>query len=352
MSEKLKLKDIARLANVSTATVSLVLNNKQGVGTEKRQQIESLLAENGYKVKTLLLQPTRRNIRFLKFSRHNLLVNENPGFVNAIIDAVEKECRFQNCNLIMTTFDLKHKERIMHYVNNDPLDGIILLGTELEKEDIRDLTSFPVPMVVVDNMVRQADLNSVTMNNEDAISMAISHLVQLGHEQIGFLCNAIPSANCTARLEAFSRSLQAHGIDFDSQLIYPIMPTISGSYNSMKKLLEEGTRFPSAIVANNDSIALGAMRAMKEFGLRIPDDISIVGFDDITYASISEPPLTTIAVSCTEIGIWAVRLLINSMNYPSSVTAKIMVDTSLVVRSSTKEYQHSDNAYLLQRDNR
>ena len=343
----MRLKDIARLANVSISTVSLVLNNKAGVSREKRDYIRSLLQENGYTIPSADTSSVKRSFRFFKYSRHGSMVNGNPGFVNSILDAIEKECRYQNCNLIMTAFDHTHMDRIIKQIHHDPLDGIIMLGTEAETEDFEKVCSLAVPTVVVDCPAENIDISSVTMNNEEAIYAAVSYLKGLGHEAIGFLANALPSGNCRARLRAYKNALDVLDLRYSDMLVHELMPTMTGAYNSMRDLLERGTRFPSALVCNNDAIALGAMRALREFHVSVPEDISIIGFDDISFAAISEPPLTTVSVPCGEIGIWTVRLLINFANCSDAAVTKIKVSPHMVLRSSTAPYQPSDNPCLL-----
>ena len=335
----MKLKDIANIANVSTTTVSLVLNNRSGVGKEKREYITKLLIENGYKINYQKPNDDKRSIRFLKYHRHSLLVEGNPGFVNQIIDAAEKESRVLGYNLIITSFEQKHIPEVMEMVSHDPLDGIIFLGTELEAADLEYLKKIDAPMVVVDNFLDYEDFNCVDMNNTHAIFSAIEHLVQLGHERIGFLFNSIPSRNCIARRDAYEHSVKYFKLKYDPSLIFSVHPTLSGAYESTLELLKTGVKFPGALVANNDSIALGALKAFKEYDLRIPEDISIVGFDGIPFSAISDPPLTTIGVSCRDIGIWTVRLLDDKINYPNSPITKIQIGTSLIVRGSTARYE-------------
>ena len=138
---------------------------------------------------------------------------------------------------------------------------------------------------------------------------------------------------------AFEYAVTRHGYTFDPSLIYTVHPTPDGAYQSIRELLAKGVKFPTALVANNDSIALGAMKAFKEYKVRIPDDISIVGFDSIPFSTISDPPLTTMEVSCPEMGIWAVRILIDRIQYPFSSITKMQVGTKLLKRSSTAPYR-------------
>ena len=348
MKKQLKLKEIADLANVSPATVSLVLNNREGVGPERRRQIAKILEENGYQVNQRPDAKENKSIHFIKYRKHALLVDGNPGFVNAIIDSVEKECRRQGYNLIMTAYNDTQLDEISQLIRQDSTCGVLLLGTELTAEDIEYISHVDVPMVVIDNYLPMQEYNCITMNNEEAIFRSVSHLKSLGHQKIGFIANALPSNNCHARRMAFEYALENQGYTFDPSLVYTVHPTPDGAYQSVQKMLEEGVKFPTALVANNDSIALGAMKAFKEYNMRIPEDISIVGFDSIPFSTISDPPLTTMEVSCPEMGIWAVRILIDRIQYPFSSITKLQVGTKLLERSSTAPYNpKGSNSHLL-----
>ena len=190
MKKRLKLKEIADMANVSPATVSLVLNNREGVGPERRRQITKILEENGYRVSQGIEPKANKSIHFIKYRKHALLVDGNPGFVNTIIDAVEKECRRQGYNLIMTAYDDTQLDEISELIQQDSTDGVLLLGTEMTAEDIDHIAHVDVPMVIIDNNLPMQEYNCITMNNEEAIFHSVSHLVSLGHPQIGFIANA------------------------------------------------------------------------------------------------------------------------------------------------------------------
>ena len=341
----MKLKEIANLANVSPATVSLVLNSREGVGAEKRQEIMKILEKHGYRINN---SKTKKVIRFIKYKKHAMLVDGNPGFVNAIVDAVEKECRRQGYTLIMTAYGEKQLNEISKLIEQEPTDGVLLLGTELTVEDIGFFSNVPVPMVIIDNYLPMLDYNCITMNNEEAIYRSVSHLLSLGHPKIGFLANALPASNCNERRKAFEQAVSQQGYVFDPSLVYTVHPTPDGAYQSIRDLLDKGVKFPSALVANNDSIALGAMKAFKEFNIKIPENISIVGFDSIPFSTISDPPLTTMEVSCTDMGLWAVRILCDRIQYPFSSVTKMQVGTRLLERSSTAPFNpRVSNSLLL-----
>ncbi len=334
MDDKLKLKDIADLAQVSPATISLVLNNREGVGAAKRQAIQKILAENGYKVSDRAKPKAQKSIFFIKYKRHSMLVDGNPGFVNAIIDAVEKECRRQGYNLVMTACGEGQLKNIPTLAQQNSTSGMLMLGTELNDEDADILTQISVPLVVIDNYLPMLDCNCITMNNEEAIFHSVSYLVSQGHRNIGFIANRMPSNNCAARRKAFEYTVKQLGLTADPPLIYEVHPTPDGAYQSICDLLKQGTQFPTALVANNDSIALGAMKAFKEFDIKVPEDLSIIGFDGIPFSSLSDPPLTTMEVFCVEMGIWAVRILCDRIRYPFSSVTKMQIGTKLLERCS------------------
>ena len=339
----MKRRDIAQAAGISLTTVSLVLNDKPGVSPEKREQIQRMLRENGYEIRSSKASEDSggKTICFLKYSKHSHLVNGNPGFVTQIMDAVEKDCRRRGYNLMINTFsDFSHID-LGELLTKPSVLGAILLGTELENADMQHFKGLDLPLVVVDNSLPLLPYSTVTMDNHAAIFSIVEHLAALGHRQIGFLSNSLPSNNDRSRQRAFKDALGFYGLPFDPALVYPVFPTMDGAMESVTDLLRQGVRFPGALVGNNDSIAFGALRAFQEAGLRIPEDISVTGFDGLPLSSISQPPLTTVNVPCGDIGAWAVRLLHEIIKGRCTACCKIQVETELICRGSTMQRQPS-----------
>lgn len=336
----MKLREIAAEAGVSLASVSLVLNGKPGISPERRKKISQLLRENGYQVRPLAGKAGApfQNILFLKYSKHSYLVNGNPGFVTQIIDAVDLECRKYNYDLLITAFNDFSGIHLEELLDKPATLGVILLGTEIQNADMAAFSGCTKPIVVVDNGLPQLPFSIVTMHNEEAIFSSVKHLLDLGHRHVGFLANSIPANNDLERLAAFKTAMHVYGRPLEDGLIYSIFPTMDGARESVSQLLAQGTVFPSALVANNDSIAIGALRAFRDRGLRIPQDISIVGFDGLPFAALSEPPLTTVSVSCGEIGRCAVHLLHDQIQGHSTALCKARICTQLLLRESTAPY--------------
>ena len=165
--------------------------------------------------------------------------------------------------------------------------------------------------------------------------MLADHLYSLGHRKIGFLYNSIPSSNDNARRTAFEAALRRLSLPFSDEQICRVFPTMDGARESFGEALDSGLALPTAFLANNDSIALGAMRAMQERGIRVPEDISVIGFDGLPFSAMSDPPLTTVNVPCADIGRWAVNILHQQIRGRIRATSRVLVSTHLHVRKST-----------------
>lgn len=334
----MKMRDIADAAGVSLTAVSLVLNGKPGIGEEKRALVTRLLQENGYQLRaedTSKRSHAHSNLCFLKYSKHSYLVNGNPGFVTQIMDAAGEECRRHGYNLLVTAFNDFSAVHLPELLNSPTTGGVILLGTEIDEEDLAHFSGVQKPFVIVDNAIERLPYSSVTMNNADAVFGAVEYLHSLGHRKIGFLYNSIPSSNDDARRAAFEVALRQLSLPFSEELICRVFPTMDGARESFGAALDAGLTLPTAFLANNDSIALGAMRAMQEHGIRVPEDISVIGFDGLPFSAMSDPPLTTVNVPCADIGRWAVDILHQQIRGRIRATSKILVSTQLHVRKST-----------------
>ena len=334
----MKMRDIADAAGVSLTAVSLVLNGKPGIGEEKRALVTRLLQENGYQLRaedTSKRSHAHSNLCFLKYSKHSYLVNGNPGFVTQIMDAAGEECRRHGYKLLVTAFNDFSAVHLPELLNSPTTGGVILLGTEIDEEDLAHFSGVQKPFVIVDNAIERLPYSSVTMNNADAVFGAVEYLHSLGHRKIGFLYNSIPSSNDDARRAAFEVALRQLSLPFSEELICRVFPTMDGARESFGAALDAGLTLPTAFLANNDSIALGAMRAMQEHGIRVPEDISVIGFDGLPFSAMSDPPLTTVNVPCADIGRWAVDILHQQIRGRIRATSKILVSTQLHVRKST-----------------
>jgi len=331
----MNLKQIAEAANVSASTVSLVLNGKPGVSQQTRAAVTELLRQSNYNVQQQQISAGANNIRFVKFINHAKLVDGNPGFITTIMDSIEFECRKEGYGLIVTSTDKSSFPKTLDMLAAENPHGVLLLGTEMDQSDFSALSRLRCPVIIVDNPADGLPLSSITMDNRSAIYASVRHLYELGHRHIGFLKNELPASNCLNRERAFLDATSDLGLARADAPLFPVSPTTIGAWRSVQELLARGIRFPSALIANNDCIALGAIKAFKESGYQIPGDISIIGFDGIQFSDISDPPLTTTVVPCRDIGTQAVKMLCHFIDDPSAPPYKVFVTTKLILRAST-----------------
>lgn len=327
------VKELAKIAGVSPAAVSIVLNEKKGVSEETRNHVLDILKQYNY-TNVKKSKSASRNICFLKYKKHGMLVEQNEGFIATILDAIEAECRLKGYNLSMIVSDRDFEETI-HTMDFNTCDGLIVLGTELEEEHYQCLDAVKKPLVVVDNAIRHHPCTSIAINNDETVRYALQHLSELGHAGIAYFHSNVSIANFEERNFAFRRYCEELGLNFSPENQFDVPPTLVGAYDCMKRYLAERKSLPSCAFADNDSIAIGAIKALREFGYHVPDDISIIGFDDIHFSAISSPPLTTMRIPKALIGTLAVRQICDMIEHSPYDDVKIQVGGELVLRGST-----------------
>lgn len=330
------IREIAKLANVSPSTVSIVLNNKEGVSDKTRKRILDLLNEYGYiPNRKKSVNKSSGNIRFLKYSNTGLLADKNDGFISEIIDAIEIESRKLGYNLILTTVNDQNLYEALTLVKSDQNMGMIFLGTELFDNTSYFLNNISIPFVIIDNYMPSYNINCVVMNNHEIVKQAIKYLFDLGHHNIGYVRSCVTINNFVERNRGFKDAMECMGLNINPKHEFIVMPSVEGAYGTMLDFLTSAKKMPTAFFCDNDTIAIGVMRALKESGYAIPDDVSVMGFDDIASAALIDTPLTTMRVSRISIGKWAVKLLMDAIDNPNSHSVKIQTSAKLKIREST-----------------
>jgi DNA-binding LacI/PurR family transcriptional regulator len=331
------IREIANLAGVSPAAVSLVINNKKGVSDETRRRVQAVIEENNYTVpgqKRVTGKPKRFRLCVIKFRTHGIALEENQGFIASIVDQIESECRHYGYDLAMVNCEVATATETLRELMATPPDGIIMMGTELSENDYKLLDLLTVPTIVMDNSMSDVHVDSVLMDNEAVSAEAVRYLYSLGYRDIGYFRFSLPVHNCDERFHGYRRQMEQLGLSIPKPV--QLMPTLSGAYRDMKRMLEEGEYVPhGAAVADNDTVAIGAMKAIREAGFRIPEDISVIGVDDIPFAAMTMPALTTMRISRSALGTLAVDMLRKRIKYPNWPSMHIRIAGRLVVRGST-----------------
>lgn len=329
---RVSVKAISEKTGFSPATVSNALNHKRGVNPNTAEVILRAAAELGY-----YSDNHYTKLKFIIFRRNGEIVDDTP-FFPSMIAGVEEECRRQGYDMIIVNLDLRQEDYFeqLKKLQGDMTAVNIFLGTEMMGEDDVIIQGFRAPVVVIDYWDEKMIFNGVQINNEDAAAMAVKHLIQMGHRQIGYLGGEMRIFPFEMRKRGFVKAMEQAGIEVTPDNYLYVGTTMDSAYADMRAYLETEKSLPSAYFADNDIIALGAMRALQDHGYKIPEDVSIIGFDDLSFSAIAYPPLTTMKVPSDEIGREAVLLLKQMIDSDSSVKRRLLICPEFVSRKSVK----------------
>jgi len=332
------VKDVAKLAGVSATTVSLVMNGKSGISQVTRTRVMQAAKTLKYSQRSARTAKgdSLGTLRFLKIAKHGHTVNRDHNtFISDYIDGMSREASASGYKLEIVNFEGEPAEAIVSSLAGTSVDGLIVLGTELTEQDIKLLQTLPTPLVVIDSFFDVLECNFVNMNNKDAVYKIIAYFVECGFRNIGFIASNVQTVNFQLRKEAFVEGMKAFGLNFSTRDIVTVDSTYDGAYQDMLSKLNNGLVVPECYFCTNDIITYGCIKALREFNVRIPQEISVIGFDNLPMSATMEPPLTTIDVSKTKIGYLAIRLLDELINADDKQPAvKILVGANLMVRDS------------------
>ena len=336
------MRDVAREAEVALSTVSQVFNNRPNVSPDTRQHVLEVArrlrySKDGYPA--ALNNSTISTIGLLTgnlYDGSSMLTNT---FYSQIIVSIERECRRNNLNLMYANIELFDNLRtrdLPPMLSDELIDGVIVVGAFIE-EAIRDIYNHTRNnLILIDGYTSDdAAFNSILIDNGQGASSAVSHLIEQGHRKIGLIgSNANDYPSLAQRREAYIRTLAWHGIDEiyieDSNLHFDV------AYDATIRLMQKHP-YLTAIFACNDEIAMrSVIPALQSLGYCVPDDISIIGFDDTVIATSTEPELTTIHIDRELMGILGVQRLIELAENPGRSPVKTVVSTRLIKRDTVK----------------
>lgn len=332
--------DVAEHAGVSPATVSRVLNNTTNVRESVRARVLEAVTAVGYKV-----SPTRRASTTQKTVA--LLITDivNPFFPE-IVRGVQDEARIDNTALLLcdSAEDPQWEQKILQTLANQSVDGVIVCASRLATQDLIAFHDrYRTPMVVVNRRIGHPDIPCIVVDFASAAYVAGRHLVNLGHTRVAYLAGPSATEASQVRRQGLEQALQEANLTLDPELCLSCFPNVEGGFQATSVLLSmsEAER-PTAIMAYNDIVAIGALQAIRAHNLRIPEDISVVGFDDIAMAAHTNPPLTTIDQPKHRLGKLAMRM-IRQMLQGEAIQGKgyTLVESPLVVRESTGAHEPS-----------
>lgn len=325
---KVKLQDVADYAQVSKATVSRVLNNHPTVASSIRDRVLNA-------VQILDYYPDRLARRLRKGTRDVIGVVisdiQNPYF-QSVIRAVEDAAYAQQMHIVLcnTDEDTARLNTYLRLLQEENVAGLIVSVTDAEHlELLHALQQNGTPIILIDRLIEGGPMDGVRVDNVDGARQAVQHLLKLGCRRIGILYPPVITGQ--ERLQGYQAALRDAGITPDERLMRVGGYRVESAYHATCELLDDA---PDAIFAANSMISLGALRALRVRGLRIPHEVALVGFDDMPWAQDLYVPLTAVAQPTYEIGQEAVRLLLRRISDPNADFRTVTLRTHLVVRES------------------
>ena len=333
-------RDVAERAGVSRTTVSFVLNDVEGtkISDETRQRVLAAAKELGYvpHAAAQVLAGQRTRTIGLAFPRapHHLPTH---FFLLQVMDGLLRVVQQHGLRLLIDSPDDGRSARsYLNLVRAKRIDGLIMLDPRSDDRALRGLAEDGFPLVLIGDLPG-GDISSVDVDNRAAARNAVEHLLSCGHRRIACITNA-PLSSYTAteeRLLGYRDALEAAGIAYDDALIRYGAYTPQSGFNCMTGLLNDVRLLPTAAFVASDVVAFGAMSAIQRRDLRVPEDIALVGFDDVPLARFVNPALTTVRLPATEQGRLAGKLLLELILNQLEVSRRILLDTELIVRASS-----------------
>ena len=326
------IRQVAEMAGVSIATVSRVFAESDLVSHELVERVQDASRSLSY-------QPNRiaRNLRTQKTHTAAVAVSdiENP-FFTSVIRGVERVLRDAGYTLLLTNSDEDEQIELAHLLNlrAEGVAGVILAPTYEDAQRYEQLQQAGLVIIAIDRCPKNLKIDRVTVNNVEGAQTAVRHLVDQGHTKIGFITGLPNISTAYERLQGFELAMKAHNLPVNPQWLQEGDFRRENGFQAMSAILKLEDR-PTAVISGNNLMTLGALQAIYEWKLRIPDDMAIVGFDDMAWASSLNPPLTTIAQPTRELGAIAAQLLLDRINDPQRPFRHVILDTQLIVRESS-----------------
>jgi LacI family transcriptional regulator len=326
------LEEIAKLSGVSRSTVSRVVNGHERVREETRKKVQSVIDELNFQpnIAARSLAAGKTGIMGLVIPAGVSALFSDPYFPQ-LIQGISSACNKRDYSMMLWVDEPNYRLRtIRQLLYSGLLDGVIISSMLMDDPIIKSLYERHMPFVLIGRHP-ELDVNYIDVNNQAAAYKATSFLIDCGYSRMATITGPINMIAGYDRYQGYCTALDQHGFELNDSLIAEGDFTEAGGYDAMKQLIPQK---PDSVFIANDTMAMGALRALHEAGLRVPDDIGIVGFDDSPIASHATPPLTTMRQSPYDMGSIAVNTLIEIIKNPGRSPQQIVLESELVIRES------------------
>lgn len=330
--DKYTISDVADALGVSRATVSRAMNHAPGVGEELRKKVLDYVNEIGYAPNTLAQSLSKGRMNFIALVLGDI---RNP-FYSELAFRIQKELN-DNGYMVMvfnSEYDIKKEVQYIRMAAQFKFSGLILFTAQTKEIEV-ELEHLNIPKVLVNRMLESYKGPSVLLDNFKAGYIATMHLIELGHKNIGFVDGHMASSASNQRFEGYRQALKNYNLNYEeAHVMYSDLKMETG-YLLADKYIHEWENKPSGLVIVNDMTALGFLNKCKEEGLRIPEMLSIVSFDDIIFSSMQDVQLTTVSQHTDEMSSHAVRMMLEQLKEGTESLERVILDPTLRVRHTT-----------------
>lgn len=332
---RVTIKHIAQELGLSEAAVSLALNQRPGVSEQTRKAVFQTAHALGYEMGHLHgKQVGKGTILLVSYVRR---IRTSTPFLSQLLGAAEDILRKTDYTLVSAQIDARGDVTAqLRKLTENVCAGILMLATEMDAQDFEPFRQLEVPIVLLDAYLPGIDVDFVTINNREGARRAVELLISEGRGCPGYLHSSAHLNNFDERTEGFAAGVRAAGYSPSTAQEIRLAPNIEDAEADLNQILDEGLKPAPSYFADNDQIAIGAMRALQAHGYRIPEDVSIVGFDNTELASYISPALTSLNVPLDYYSHLAVRLLLDLMDGAERYPIRIEVTPTLVRRASTR----------------
>jgi len=331
----IKINDVARLANVSKATVSAVINNKSGVSSQTREKVLDVIRRFDYRPSQVA-----RSLSIRETQSIGIVIKEidNPYYAK-IMRGVFDACSGMGYTVLLGSSELSiaKEAKSLETLVSRRVDGLLISALYEESSDFAFLsnlirTNYPLVML---GGVKNYNTNIVTVDNVEAAYSAVTYLIKKGHKRIGYFSGPSNSLQNDDRREGYFRAFADNDVSLKKEYIYEVGSHLEKGYQRGKEIFSAPGEKPSAIFCYNDLIAIGLINCLLDMKIKVPEDVAVVGFDDIDFAKYAKIPLTTIHNPAYDIGFSSAELLIQQISQKENpLTEKVILDTYLIERNS------------------
>ena len=330
--KRITIETVAQAAGVSRQTVSRAMNDKGEISPETKERVLKAIQELGYQPNRLAQGMVTQRTKTVGLVMPDITNLFFPEVARGVQDAG----RLHDYNVLLCNTDDEPEEeiRVLNSLAAQRVDGIFMIGSVADDAALTRFADFYSPIVMLNRFFEHPHVNLIIVDNERGAFLAVEHLIAQGRRTIGMLANLNFSRSQIRRVRGYEEALKHYGIPVDRSLIIGETPTLQGGYNALQQLMivHPGV---TAVFTYNDLMGLGAVRAARDLGKRVPEDIAVIGFDNIGMASMATPSLSSIHVDKYAIGQKAMNRILDMLDRPDDSFATIQVGVELIQREST-----------------